>query len=52
MVSTLTEEEKSTLDEFIDAQFEQATNFRERPWLVSADDSRPNVDLEREYMEE
>ena len=52
-VATLTEEELSTINEFIDNQFQEAEELREQPWRTSVVDGvQPDTDAERQYIEE
>ena len=52
-VSSLTEEELSAVDEFIDEIYEKRANLRRLPWLAKRVNSAQSVfDLEREYVEE
>jgi len=50
-VTRITDEELNTLQEFIDARFEEETELRERPWNASkVDEAQSEVDLERQYI--
>lgn len=52
-VTTLTEEELTEVNNFIDDQFREAEELRNKPWRASeVDSAQSEVDLERQYVEE
>jgi len=52
-VSVLTEEELSTLDEYIGTYFETQSDLRECPWRADKiNTAQSDIDLERQYLEE
>ena len=51
-VTSLTEEELSTIEEFIDANLEEKKDRDEHPWnMLKVDESESEIDLERRYIE-
>jgi hypothetical protein len=50
-VTTLSEEQRAALQEFIDSRFQRETDHREHPWrALKVDDDQLDVDLERQYV--
>lgn len=52
-VTTATEEELNTLREFINTHFKEENGHCKCPWeALRVDDAQPEVDLERQYVNE
>ena len=52
-VANTTEEELTSIEEYIETRFQEATELREHPWrALKVDDAQEEIDLERQYAEE
>ena len=52
-VASATEEELAAIEEFINTRLEEKKDQDERPWnMLKVDDSQPEIDLQRQYIEE
>ena len=52
-VANATEEELTSIEEYIETRFQEATELCEHPWrALKVDDAQEEIDLERQYAEE
>ena len=53
MVASLSEEETSEVQKYIETRFERDNDVREHPWVaLKVNDGKSDLDLERQYIKE